>query len=85
MDLSGFTRGRLNHKGTYQRSDSLNTDVQNTSNFYRDHVVIPMFRLLGTPSDQKRHVVEEGSHFVPHTRLIQEVLTWLDKYQPLPQ
>ena len=46
---------------------------------------IPMFRLLGTPPDQKRHVVEEGSHFVPRARLIQEVLTWLDKYQPTPQ
>ena len=166
------------YKGTYQRSDSLNTDVQDTSNFYRDHVVmwakdlrrgvdyletrpevgtarlayyglswggamgglipaveprirvsalyvagldfeparpevepinflpririptlmingrydfffplessqIPMFRLLGTPPGQKRYVVEEGSHFVPRTRLIKEVLTWLDKYQPL--
>ncbi len=28
------------YKGTYQRSDSLNTDVQDTSNFYRDHVVM---------------------------------------------
>jgi dienelactone hydrolase len=168
------------YKGTYQRSDSLNTDVEDTSNFYRDHVVmwakdlrrgvdyvetrpevatgrlayyglswggamgglmpaveprikvsalyvagldferarpevepinflpririptlmingrydfffpletsqIPMFRLLGTPADQKRHVVEEGSHFVPRPRLIQEMLTWLDKYQPLPR
>jgi tRNA A-37 threonylcarbamoyl transferase component Bud32/dienelactone hydrolase len=168
------------YKGTYQRSDSLDSDAQNTSNFYRDHVVmwakdlrrgidylesrtevatgrlayygvswggamgglmpaveprirvsvlyvagldfeparpevepinfiprimiptlmisgrydfffpletsqVPMFRLLGTPADQKRHVVEEGSHFVPRTRLIQEALTWLDKYQPLPE
>jgi dienelactone hydrolase len=168
------------YKGTYQRSDSLDTDVEDTSNFYRDHVVmwakdlrrgvdyletrpevatghlayyglswggamggllpaveprikvsalyvagldferarpevepinflprikiptlmingrydfffpletsqIPMFRLLGTPPGQKRHVVEEGSHFVPRTRLIQEILTWLDKYQPLPE
>src|SRR2546421_2150360 len=163
------------YKGTYQRSDSLNTDVQDSSNFYRDHVVmwakdlrravdyletrpevatgrlgyyglswggamggllpaveprirvsvlyvagldfeparpeadpinfiprikiptvmingrydfffpletsqIPMFRLLGTPPDQKRHVVEEGSHFVPRARLIQEGLTRVDKY-----
>jgi eukaryotic-like serine/threonine-protein kinase len=167
------------YKGTYQRSDSLFTDIQDTSNFYRDHVImwakdlrrgldyletrpditterlayygvswggamggvmpaveprikvsvlyvagldferarpevdpinflprvrvptlmlngrydfffpiessqLPMFRLLGTPADQKRHVVEEGSHFVPRTRLIQETLAWLDKYQPLP-
>jgi pimeloyl-ACP methyl ester carboxylesterase len=46
---------------------------------------VPMFRLLGTPPDQKRYVVEDGSHFVARTRLIQEALTWLDKYQPLPQ
>lgn len=44
----------------------------------------PMFRLLGTPLDQKRHVVEEGSHFLPRTTLIRESLAWLDKYQPLP-
>jgi len=168
------------YKGTYQRSDSLFTDIQDTSNFYRDHVImwakdlrrgidyletrpdvstehlayygvswggamggvmpaveprikasvlyvagldferarpevdpvnflprvtvptlmlngkydfffpleasqVPMFRLLGTPPDQKRYVVEEGSHFVARTRLIQESLTWLDKYQPTPQ
>jgi formylglycine-generating enzyme required for sulfatase activity/dienelactone hydrolase len=166
------------YKGTYQRSDSLFTDIQDTSNFYRDHVImwakdlrrgidyletrpevstehlayygvswggamgalmpaveprirvsvlyvagldferarpevdpvnflpririptlmlngrydfffpvetsqVPMYRLLGTPPDQKRHVVEDGSHFVARTRLIQETLTWLDKYQPL--
>jgi formylglycine-generating enzyme required for sulfatase activity/tRNA A-37 threonylcarbamoyl transferase component Bud32/pimeloyl-ACP methyl ester carboxylesterase len=167
------------YKGTYQRSDSLFTDVQDTTNFYRDHVImwakdlrrgidyletlpdvtterlayygvswggamgglmpavepriklsvlyvagldferarpevdpinflpritvptlmlngrydfffpiessqVPMFRLLGTPADHKRHVVEDGSHFVPRTRLIRETLAWLDKYQPVP-
>ena len=46
---------------------------------------IPMFHLFGTPADQKRHVVEEGGHFVPRTRLIQETLAWLDSYQPTPQ
>jgi pimeloyl-ACP methyl ester carboxylesterase len=45
---------------------------------------VPMFRLLGTPANHKRHVVEDGSHFVPRTRLIQETLAWLDKYQPTP-
>ena len=43
----------------------------------------PFFRLLGTPSDKKRYVLENGSHFVPRTRLIQETLAWLDKYQPV--
>src|SRR6185312_6482339 len=28
------------YKGTYQRSDSLSTDVQDTTNFYRDHVIM---------------------------------------------
>jgi hypothetical protein len=45
---------------------------------------VPMFRLLGTPGADKRHVVDEGSHFVARPRLIQEILTWLDRYQPLP-
>ena len=44
---------------------------------------LPMFRLLGTPADEKRHVIEDGSHFVPRVRLIEESLAWLDKYQPL--
>ena len=44
---------------------------------------LPMFRLLGTPADQKKHVIAEGSHFVPRVRLIQEALAWLDKYQPV--
>ena len=43
----------------------------------------PMFQLLGTPPDQKRYVLDEGSHFVPRTLLIQETLSWLDKYQPV--
>jgi hypothetical protein len=42
-----------------------------------------MFRWLGTPADQKRHVIEEGSHYVPRVRLIGETLDWLDRYQPL--
>ena len=46
---------------------------------------VPMFRLLATPADQKRHIVEDGSHFVPRIRLIRETLAWLDKYQPLAQ
>ena len=37
--------------------------------------------LLGTPSEQKRHVVLEGGHVPNDTRgLIREVLNWYDKY-----
>ena len=44
---------------------------------------LPMFRLLGTPAAEKRHVIEDGSHFVPRVRMIQETLAWLDRYQPI--
>jgi eukaryotic-like serine/threonine-protein kinase len=45
----------------------------------------PMLRLLGTPESEKRYVVEDGSHYLPRTRLVQETLTWLDRYQPVPE
>jgi len=40
----------------------------------------PMFDLLGTPPGDKRHVVADGSHFVPRPLLIKETLDWLDQY-----
>ncbi len=40
----------------------------------------PMFQLLGTPPEHKRHVVYETGHFVPRTQLIKESLEWLDRY-----
>ena len=41
---------------------------------------LPMFRLLGSPPDQKRQVISEGGHFVPRTQLVKETLDWLDRY-----
>ena len=41
---------------------------------------LPMFRLLGTPPEHKRHVIYDGGHFVPRALLISEVLDWLDRY-----
>lgn len=40
----------------------------------------PMFDLLGTPAALKRHVIAEGSHYVPRPLLIKETLDWLDQY-----
>ena len=41
----------------------------------------PLFDQLGTPADQKRHVVFDSGHFnFPRTPLIREVLAWLDRY-----
>jgi eukaryotic-like serine/threonine-protein kinase len=41
---------------------------------------IPLYRLLGSPSDRKRHVVSEGSHFVPRAILVPEVIDWYDRW-----
>jgi eukaryotic-like serine/threonine-protein kinase len=42
---------------------------------------VPLFKLLGTPAEQKRHVVFEGAgHVPPRIELIREVLDWLDRY-----
>ncbi|HTQ61263.1 MAG TPA: protein kinase [Candidatus Solibacter sp.] len=40
----------------------------------------PMFRLLGTPSEDKRRVVYDTGHDIPRTEMIKESLNWLDRY-----
>ena len=40
----------------------------------------PMFRLLGTPKEQKRRIVYETGHDIPQNELIKETLNWLDRY-----
>jgi hypothetical protein len=57
------------------------------SDFLRDRYALERepLRLPGTPADQKRYVVEDGSHYVPRTRLIQETLAWLDRYEPVAE
>ena len=41
---------------------------------------VPMFKGLGTPAKDKRHVVLEDGHVPPNDVLSQEVLDWLDRY-----
>jgi dienelactone hydrolase len=41
---------------------------------------VPMFRLLGTPKEDKRHAVFEAGHVIPRNYLIKETLDWLDRY-----
>ena len=40
-----------------------------------------MFRFLGTPERDKRHVALDSGHVPPYDELAKEVLDWLDKYQ----
>lgn len=44
----------------------------------------PYFDLLGTPPEDKKHVVEPTGHFVPPAVVIGETLNWLDKYLGAP-
>jgi formylglycine-generating enzyme required for sulfatase activity/cephalosporin-C deacetylase-like acetyl esterase len=41
---------------------------------------IPMFRLLGTPNEHKRHILYETGHFNPMNEQIRDSLNWLDRY-----
>ena len=42
---------------------------------------LPMFRLLGTPTQDKKYVVFESGHLgMPRKDFIRETLDWLDKY-----
>jgi dipeptidyl aminopeptidase/acylaminoacyl peptidase len=40
----------------------------------------PMFRLLGTADQDKRHVLFDGGHIHPFARVEKDTLEWLDKY-----
>ena len=40
----------------------------------------PMFQLLGTPAEHKRHVLLESGHSVPARALVTHTLQWFDRY-----
>jgi formylglycine-generating enzyme required for sulfatase activity/dienelactone hydrolase/predicted Ser/Thr protein kinase len=40
----------------------------------------PLFRLLGTPPEHKRHLLIRGGHVPPRLEIIKGVLDWLDLY-----
>jgi dienelactone hydrolase len=40
----------------------------------------PLFRALGAPAKDKRHVIFEAGHVPPNDLLMKEVLDWLDRY-----
>jgi cephalosporin-C deacetylase-like acetyl esterase len=41
---------------------------------------LPMFRLLGTPEKDKRHVLFESGHAGPTQPYVKETLDWFDRY-----
>ncbi len=46
---------------------------------------VPMFRLLGTPAADKRHVIYDGGHVFPFARIIRDTLEWFDRYLGVPR
>jgi len=40
----------------------------------------PLFRLQGTPNDQKRRVIYRSGHDILQNELIKETLDWPDRY-----
>ena len=48
--------------------------------FPHETAQVPMFKLLGTPEEHKRHIIYDTGHGVPRNQLIKESLEWLDKY-----
>jgi hypothetical protein len=43
---------------------------------------VPLFRMLGTPDQDKRHIIYDGGHedFTTRMSFIKEALDWLDHY-----
>jgi dienelactone hydrolase len=41
---------------------------------------LPLFRLLGTPSKDKREALFDSGHVPPRDEIIRETLAWLDRY-----
>jgi hypothetical protein len=40
----------------------------------------PLFRLLGTPEPDKRHILFDSGHVAPWPGVVKETLDWLDHY-----
>lgn len=53
-------------------------DGRSTSS--RESSQLPLFRLLGTPEKDKKHVVYESGHAPPRKDVVRESLAWLDEY-----
>ena len=46
----------------------------------------PMFRLLGTPEKDKRHIVDDAAHgvlFYHRNEVVRDILSCIDQYAPI--
>jgi hypothetical protein len=40
----------------------------------------PLYRLLGSKKDEKKHMLYDSGHRIPRNELIKETRNWLDQY-----
>jgi pimeloyl-ACP methyl ester carboxylesterase len=40
----------------------------------------PMFKLLGTPAEHKRHLLYDAAHRIPRNEMIKQAVDWMEKY-----
>ena len=96
IDAAVFNVGGLNTWHRYlPESDALNfvTHVRSPVLMLNgEHDIVfplepsqkPMFELLGTDPEHKKHYVTPASHIVPRDLLIRETLDWFDRYLGKP-
>jgi class 3 adenylate cyclase/dienelactone hydrolase len=48
--------------------------------FIYDEMQVPFYNFLGTSDEHKKFIVYESTHFIPRNELINESISWLDKY-----
>ena len=48
--------------------------------FFEEASQEPLYRLLGSRKEQKKHLLYDTGHNIPRTELIKETLNWLDQY-----
>jgi hypothetical protein len=68
------------HFAPRSSTPTLMINGRNDFYFHLKSSQIPMFRLLGAPEDDKRHVVFDSGHIPPRIAMIKETLDWLDRY-----
>jgi serine/threonine protein kinase len=91
LTRTGTTLGTLAYMAPEQimgREASGRSDVWSLGidfNFPVETSQLPMFRALGTPEGDKRHVLYEGGHIFPFARIVKDTLDWLDRYLGIPR
>ena len=85
LSLSRGDAGRVADPSTYVPSVSIPVLMLNGRHDYvfpLEAAQLGLFEGLGTPSEDKRHILYDAGHApLPRTEVLRDTLAWLDKYQ----